>query len=1038
MLRPPRYLSEPYENYVSRIEAWEAEKHIAQIETVDAAKLTALPPHEAAAQAVRSMTLPQRSARLKELSRRSHGLPHLKRVYAVSDLHVDNTENMEWLKMLPIHRDALLIVAGDVSDSLRGLSEALTLLQKLYGAVAFCPGNHDLWVMSKDGRAEGLDDSLCKLVGVLELCERLGVCHGPATLEGVTVVPLLSWYILGDNGAAEASLYKPKDGEDAELTKEAWSDHYMCVWPKAGSAEARVFGLADEPAALMAALNAPRLAAVGASTADATAAGVAPRSVVTFSHFLGRHDLLFENGEERARRRASASSGALSLDENGEKGEKIHDPNVWFNFSRVAGCEHVEQHLRELRARVHVHGHQHRQRDRTVDGVRYVSHCLAYPAERRMGLAVAGSQPKEVWSLADTRKAADAHRAQQQQCTTAPMPPTTAPPPSASATLASVESSDVLEGATAAAFHDLPSEVLLSIVSILLPPNGLADSPKLWRGAMAFGACSSACGSALAEACQSAFPAFAGLHAESPAAWGALLGGLHAGGCGRWLPCNPLRAVRPQQPQRQPVQAPPRLSGVSLCAVAPDQLCLYGGRSSVSADTRDATYLITITWSGADRPIAVWDQLQMGEIRPPARCYHTAQLWPVRRAHLDHPPMVVFGGAGEGEGTLNCAWTLERSPWRWRQLAPVGDLPAPRSSHLCVSWPADGSLVVHGGLGIDGVTGDVWLLRRGKGGSDECVWSPMLTSGGHVRRAHHAGGLVRGKLLVYSGQDERLLTVHNLASLCLTTATWSLIALPSTHPKSPMAPRAFDVTDSDSGRQQTLTDSDTGGYDTGGYDTGEGENASAPSRTFATPDGGGGWWGGLFRWGDSTTGGMSPLARIDGAATTVDGVGLLIFGGVKDDFGFVPSSNTWLLKGAREARAQLPAASQFAQAPKARACLGLCADGLRVYSFGGFDGEHDLDDLWCLSLLPPAFSIAKPDTPGGSATASAGDSASAGRYGRTPEEMAKAIEEADKIKARRAAQATVIHQTPSKTVLPIHLRVFQAGQAFERASNWPP
>ena len=55
-----------------------------------------------------------------------------------------------------------------------------------------------------------------------ELCERLGVCHGPALLDGVAVVPLLSWYIRGANGSGTASLYVDKPGEDAEMTEEAW------------------------------------------------------------------------------------------------------------------------------------------------------------------------------------------------------------------------------------------------------------------------------------------------------------------------------------------------------------------------------------------------------------------------------------------------------------------------------------------------------------------------------------------------------------------------------------------------------------------------------------------------------------------------------------------------------------------------------------------------------------------------------------------------------------------------------------------------
>ena len=38
--------------------------------------------------------------------------------------------------------------------------------------------------------------------------------------------------------------------------------------------------------------------------------------------------------------------------------------------------------------------------------------------------------------------------------------------------------------------------------------------------------------------------------------------------------------------------------------------------------------------------------------------------------------------------------------------------------------------------------------------------------------------------------------------------------------------------------------------------------------------------------------------------------------------------------------------------PCARACLSLCAGGLRICIFGGFDGDSDLSDLWTLDLEP--------------------------------------------------------------------------------------
>ena len=52
--------------------------------------------------------------------------------------------------------------------------------------------------------------------------------------------------------------------------------------------------------------------------------------------------------------------------------------------------------------------------------------------------------------------------------------------------------------------------------------------------------------------------------------------------------------------------------------------------------------------------------------------------------------MVVFGGAGEGEGMgiiFNDTWSLNAEPvWAWTKLEPHGTPPAPRSSHICVRW----------------------------------------------------------------------------------------------------------------------------------------------------------------------------------------------------------------------------------------------------------------------------------------------------------------------------------------------------------------
>ncbi len=67
------------------------------------------------------------------------------RVYAVSDLHTDYAENLEWCRRLPAarYRDAVLLVAGDVSDSPARLEETLGALAAKFAAVFFVNGNHE-------------------------------------------------------------------------------------------------------------------------------------------------------------------------------------------------------------------------------------------------------------------------------------------------------------------------------------------------------------------------------------------------------------------------------------------------------------------------------------------------------------------------------------------------------------------------------------------------------------------------------------------------------------------------------------------------------------------------------------------------------------------------------------------------------------------------------------------------------------------------------------------------------------------------------
>jgi hypothetical protein len=130
-------------------------------------------------------------------------------IYAVSDLHVDFRENMEWVWSLSSHRylDDALIVAGDVSDNLQRLELTLVAMRERFAAVMFVPGNHELWV-----RNGNWTDSWEKFQHIQDLCHRLGILTEPTKFSSdsgpVWLVPLYSWYIRPQDG--DGSLFAEK------------------------------------------------------------------------------------------------------------------------------------------------------------------------------------------------------------------------------------------------------------------------------------------------------------------------------------------------------------------------------------------------------------------------------------------------------------------------------------------------------------------------------------------------------------------------------------------------------------------------------------------------------------------------------------------------------------------------------------------------------------------------------------------------------------------------------------------------------------
>jgi len=200
------------------------------------------------------------------------------RIFAISDIHVDYEINARWLADLSTseYRNDVLILAGDVSDSLERLGWALGVLTARFRRVMYVPGNHDLWVIRDPGRGTSLD----KFERLRAVVEQSGASMDPEILDRVLIVPLQGWY--------DYSFGTPS----GELL-ERWMDFHACRWPAH-------FEMRDVAAHFQALNHVPPPVHEGMS--------------ISFSHFLPRIDVM-PAYIPRARRMLYPVLGSTRLEE---------------------------------------------------------------------------------------------------------------------------------------------------------------------------------------------------------------------------------------------------------------------------------------------------------------------------------------------------------------------------------------------------------------------------------------------------------------------------------------------------------------------------------------------------------------------------------------------------------------------------------------------------------------------------------------------------------------------------------------------------
>jgi hypothetical protein len=151
---------------------------------------------------------------------------------------------------------------------------------------------------------------------------------------------------------------------------------------------------------------------------------------------------------------------------------------------------------------------------------------------------------------------------------------------------------------------------------------------------------------------------------------------------------------------------PARKFHAAVYLAATNQMLVYGGDSRASFWLNDLWVLSNANGLGGP---PIWSQLTPGSIVPAAR------VTPALVYDQTNDRLLLYGGSHPG-GLLGDSWALTNvnglgSIPEWKQLAPAGTLPAPRSSPLAAYNPTSHRLIVFGGASSSGgLLNDLWVL----------------------------------------------------------------------------------------------------------------------------------------------------------------------------------------------------------------------------------------------------------------------------------------------------------------------------------------
>jgi len=279
------------------------------------------------------------------------------RIWALSDVFFDQIGVPEWCKSLSssFFRDDVLMLAGNLADSLDKLRFALTVLKSKFRRVFFVPGNHDMWVRRATlqtiikgekvkNEEKEMVDSVSKLLEVLKVCDDLGVETAPAEVAGgVFITPMFSWYSRDFISREKRKQSASETDTDTKVTIDQW-----IKWPfPGGSDDAWKFFMRMNEASLRTTLVA-KSAFERFSNLQA--------HVLTMTHFLTHPDLPID----------------------------WTVPGIW----DYIGCDGLDEQIRAIGSDVHVYGRACTgAQTASIEGVHYVHNYIGSTEKHRPNMA---------------------------------------------------------------------------------------------------------------------------------------------------------------------------------------------------------------------------------------------------------------------------------------------------------------------------------------------------------------------------------------------------------------------------------------------------------------------------------------------------------------------------------------------------------------------------------------------------------------------------------------------------------------------------